>query len=228
MILLSALCSIKLPAIVSRLTGTVAVAFLSCLALQFILLLMSYLQTEVPERVTTAVPSTTRSSNKRSTTIALLMALALINIPVAAADCAVTQECTDQPDWITTAGYTCTTGYASTADCEDYGTEVDVNGVLPASSACCICGGGTCVASAPTAAPTAACECTDEPDWINIEGYGCLTGYASTADCETYGEEADANGVLPASACCICGGGTCVAGSSATQVVQEITQSIPG
>jgi len=123
-------------------------------------------------------------------------------------------QCTDQADWITTAGYGCVHGYLSTADCETYGTDTDANGVLPAS-ACCICGGGTCVASTPTtaptvAAPTAACECTDQADWITTAGYGCVNGYLSTADCETYGTDTDANGVLPASACCICGGGTCV------------------
>ena len=181
--------------------------------------------------------------------IALTLAsIALLNIPGAAADC----QCTDQADWTTTAGYDCTGGYTSTADCETYGAEADANGVLPAS-ACCICGGGTCVASAPTAAPTvaastaattvaaptaaptvaaptAACECTDQAGWITTAGYGCVNGYTSPDDCETYGTDTDANGIFPATACCICGGGTCVAGSSATatQVVQEITQSIPG
>jgi hypothetical protein len=39
------------------------------------------------------------------------------------------------------------------------------------------------------------------------------------------------NGVGPEVACCVCGGGTCAAAgpaSGTTQVVQEMTQSIPG
>jgi len=64
-------------------------------------------------------------------------------------------------------------------------------------------------ASTDTSAPTAACQCTDQADWITTAGDNCYTMYTSAADCEKYGENADANGVLPASACCICGGGTC-------------------
>ena len=72
--------------------------------------------------------------------------------------------------------------------------------------------------------------CTDQTDWVNTAWYGCTDGYLSTTDCDTYGSDADVNGVLPATACCICGGGTCVAGSSATAtlVIQDFTLIITG
>ena len=61
-----------------------------------------------------------------------------------------------------------------------------------------------------------ACQCTDQVGWQTTAGYSCATGYSTTDYCTTYGSDTDANGVLPASACCMCGGGTttCVAEGS--------------
>ena len=90
-------------------------------------------------------------------------------------------------------------------------------------------------AASPTAAPTGCPStdvCTDQAGWQTAaDGYHCADGYQTAQDCITYADQVDVNGVGPEAACCVCGGGTCAAAgpaSGTTQVVQEMTQSIPG
>jgi len=61
---------------------------------------------------------------------------------------------------------------------------------------------------APIETPSKECECTDRADWMSYNEYDC-SDYVNGEFCVDHGEEADEDEVLPASACCMCGGGTC-------------------
>jgi len=61
----------------------------------------------------------------------------------------------------------------------------------------------------PTAAPTPAPPCTDNPEgWYDIDGatYNCAW-YAQGTNCATYGDSFANNGITANMACCVCGGG---------------------
>ena len=61
----------------------------------------------------------------------------------------------------------------------------------------------------PTAAPTPAPPCTDEPEgWHDIDGsfYNCAW-YAQGNNCAAYGDSYANNGITANMACCACGGG---------------------